>query len=129
MVRQLVKAVALAAAIASSNPAAAQQVTPQASAGMLTCDVSAGIGVIIGSQKRISCAFAPEGPVRREDYDGFITKFGLDLGLTSGGFMVWAVFAETVAGPGFLAGDYVGATGEVTVAAGLGAIFPDPQFS
>ena len=121
MVRQLVKAVALAAAVASSNPAAAQQVTPQASAGMLTCDVSAGIGVIIGSQKRISCAFAPEGPGRREDYDGFITKYGLDLGLTRGGFMVWAVFAETVAGPGFLAGDYVGATGEVTVAAGLGA--------
>jgi hypothetical protein len=35
--------------------------------------------------------------------------------------MVWSVFTNTVAGPGFLAGDYVGASGEVTVAAGVGA--------
>jgi hypothetical protein len=121
MIRHLVNAVALAAAIALSGPAAAQQVTAQVQAGVLTCDVSAGIGLIITSQKRISCAFAPKGPGRREDYDGYIRKYGLDLGLTSGGFMVWAVFTETVAGPGFLAGDYYGASGEVTVAAGLGA--------
>jgi hypothetical protein len=35
--------------------------------------------------------------------------------------MVWGVFTDTVAGPGFLAGDYVGASGEVSLAAGLGA--------
>jgi hypothetical protein len=35
--------------------------------------------------------------------------------------MVWAVFTDTVAGPGFLAGDYVGASAEVSLAAGLGA--------
>jgi hypothetical protein len=35
--------------------------------------------------------------------------------------IVWSVFTNTVAGPGFLAGEYVGASGEVTVAAGLGA--------
>jgi hypothetical protein len=36
--------------------------------------------------------------------------------------MVWAVFTESVVpGPGFLSGDYVGASGEVSVAAGLGA--------
>ncbi len=36
--------------------------------------------------------------------------------------MVWAVFTGTGGfGPGFLAGDYVGATAEATVAAGLGA--------
>jgi hypothetical protein len=50
-----------------------------------------------------------------------ITKFGLDLGATAGCVMVRAVFTETVAGPGFLAGDYVGATGEATLGAGLGA--------
>ena len=89
MVRQLVNTVALAAAIASSDPAAAQQVTAQAKAGVLTCDVSAGIGLIIASQKQISCSFAPEGPGRREDYDGSIAKYGLDVGLTSGGFILW----------------------------------------
>jgi uncharacterized protein DUF992 len=122
MIRNLVSAVGLAAtAIASNGQAGAQQVTPQAQAGVLTCDVSAGIGLIITSHKQISCAFAPKGSGRREDYDGYIRKYGLDLGLTSGGFMVWAVFTETVAGAGFLAGDYYGASGEVTLAAGLGA--------
>src|SRR5690349_13795591 len=104
---------------ASETPKA--PVTSQAQAGVLTCDVSAGIGLIITSKKRISCAFAPKGPGRREDYDGYISKYGLDFGHTSGGFMVWGVFTETVAGAGFLAGDYYGASGEVTIAAGLGA--------
>ena len=35
--------------------------------------------------------------------------------------MIWAVLTDTVAGPGFLAGDYVGASGEASVGAGLGA--------
>jgi hypothetical protein len=104
-------------AIAWAEPMNAQQVK----AGVLTCDVSEGMGYIIGSQKLLSCSLGPEGAGRREDYDGSITKFGLDLGLTRGGFLVWSVFTNTVAGPGFLAGDYVGASGEVTVAAGLGA--------
>ena len=93
----------------------------QVRAGVLTCDVSEGMGYIIGSHKLLTCSFAPEGAGRREGYDGSITKFGLDLGLTRGGFMVWSVFTNTVAGPDFLAGDYVGASGEITVAAGLGA--------
>jgi hypothetical protein len=70
--------------IAWAEPANAQQIK----AGVLTCDVSEGMGYIIGSQKQLSCSFAPEGAGRREDYDGSITKFGLDLGLTRGGFMV-----------------------------------------
>ena len=56
-----------------------------------------------------------------EDYDGSITKFGLDLGIVGGGVMVWAVFTGTVAGPGFLAGDYIGASGEASLGPGLGA--------
>jgi hypothetical protein len=59
-------------------------------AGLLTCDVSAGLGLILGSQKELACAFAPEGPGRHEDYGGVITKFGLDVGLIGGGVMVWA---------------------------------------
>jgi hypothetical protein len=35
--------------------------------------------------------------------------------------MMWAVITDTVAGPGFLAGDYVRASGEASVGAGLGA--------
>ena len=90
----------------------------------MTCNVSGGIGFIVGSQKQISCVFAPDQPSwpsRQEDYDGTITKYGLDLGITGGGKMVWAVFTRTVAGPGFLAGDYVGASGEASLGVGLGA--------
>jgi hypothetical protein len=35
--------------------------------------------------------------------------------------MVWGVYADTSRGYGFLAGDYAGASGEATVAVGLGA--------
>jgi hypothetical protein len=117
IVRYLVVALALGLAVGPAEPVVAQQVR----SGVLTCDVSAGMGLILGSQKLVSCRFSPEGPGRREDYDGSITKFGLDLGLTSSGVMVWAVFTNTVAGSGFLAGDYFGASGEATVGAGLGA--------
>lgn len=100
-----------------SGSSAAQQTR----AGVLTCGVSAGIGLVLGSQKDVSCAFAPEGLGRREDYDGTITKFGLDVGIVGGGVMIWTVFTGTVAGPGFLAGDYAGVSGEASVGAGLGA--------
>ena len=72
-------------------------------------------------QKQVSCSFTPEGEGRREDYDGSISKYGLDLGLTRGSRMLWIVLTNTVAGPDFLAGDYFGATGEATVGTGLGA--------
>ncbi len=120
MLRHAAGFAAVVLAVAWTEPTAAQQTR----AGLLTCNVSAGIGLIVGSQKQISCVFTPDQPswpTRQEDYDGSITKFGLDLGVTGGGVMVWAVFTRTVAGPGFLAGDYVGATGEVTLGAGLGA--------
>jgi hypothetical protein len=113
-------ACALLLALAWAAPGAAQQIR----AGMLTCNVSAGLGFIVGSQKAIACVFKPDqpsSPSRQEDYDGTITKFGLDLGITGGGLMMWAVFTNTVAGPGFLAGDYVGASGEASLGAGLGA--------
>ena len=100
-----------------AEPVNAQQVK----AGVLTCDVSEGMGYIIGSQKLLSCSFNPDGEGRRESYDGSITKFGLDLGLTRSSRMAWVVFTNTVAGPGFLSGDYFGASGEATVGAGLGA--------
>lgn len=117
VLRYFISACAISLALTWSEPAAAQRMK----AGLLTCDVSAGIGYIIGSHKDISCALTPDGSDRREDYDGSITKFGLDVGITGPGRMIWVVFTDTVAGPGFLAGDYVGASAEISLAAGLGA--------
>ena len=50
-----------------------------------------------------------------------MTTIGLDIGVTSGGVIVWTVFADTDRYAGMLAGIYTGATAEVSVAAGLGA--------
>ena len=118
MLRHAIAAAAFLLTVASVDPAHAQRIR----ARLLTCDVSGGMGFIIGSQKAVSCVYAPAQGGPQQVYDGSISKFGLDIGTTSSGVMVWGVFtAETVTGPGFLAGDYFGATGEVTIAAGLGA--------
>jgi hypothetical protein len=89
--------------------------------GTLTCDISGGIGLIITSKKDVTCMFTPSQPGPREVYTGSITKFGLDIGATTGGEMVWAVEAPTTRHFGALAGNYAGATGEATVGAGVGA--------
>ena len=65
--------------------------------------------------------FTPAQPGPREVYTGSITKFGLDIGATAGGEMVWSVFAPSNKHFGALAGRYVGASAEATVGAGLGA--------
>jgi len=117
MLRLAVGAIAVALAVMTSEPAAAQRVR----AGLLTCDVSGGFGFIIGSSKQVSCVFAPDQPGPQEAYVGSFSRFGLDIGVTAAGVMIWAVFSGTTWGPGFLTGDYVGASGEATIAAGLGA--------
>jgi hypothetical protein len=117
MTRYLIAAGVLALALGSSDPAPAQRIK----AGVLTCDVSGGLGFIVGSQKEVSCLFSPDQPGPQEAYVGTITKIGLDIGVTGAGVMVWGVFTETNRGFGFLAGDYVGASGEASLAAGLGA--------
>jgi hypothetical protein len=50
-----------------------------------------------------------------------MTTVGLDIGITTGGVIVWTVFADTDRYAGMLAGRYDGATAEVSIAAGLGA--------
>jgi len=90
--------------------------------GALTCDISGGIGLILGSKKTVACVFTPSAAnAPREVYTGSITKFGLDVGATTGGEMVWSVFAPSSRTFGALAGDYVGGSAEATVGAGLGA--------
>lgn len=111
---------AVTGAIALPGPAMAQQPN-RTKVGTLTCDISGGIGVIVGSKKAVTCLFTPSQPGPREVYSGSITKFGLDVGATSGGEMVWTVFAPSNKKFGALAGDYGGASAEATVGAGVGA--------
>jgi hypothetical protein len=113
-------ALAVAAAVALPAPTMAQA-PDRTRAGTLTCDISGGIGMIIASKKEVTCMFTPSGPGPREVYVGSITKFGLDVGATAGGEMVWQVLAPSTRKFGALAGHYAGASGEATVGAGVGA--------
>jgi hypothetical protein len=113
-------AIALAAVVlaTTASQGLAQQMVR---AGTLTCDISPGVGFVIGSQRQLACVFVPTRGGPREAYVGTVSRFGLDIGATSGGQMVWAVYAPTTRRFGALAGSYGGAGGEATVGAGLGA--------
>jgi uncharacterized protein DUF992 len=117
MFRTLTTATALVLAVLSGSAQAQQRVQ----AGSLTCDVSAGIGLIIGSQRNVSCTFTPAAPGPIEYYTGTISKIGVDIGVTTGGVMVWLVWAPTDRPVGALAGGYAGAAAEASLVAGLGA--------
>lgn len=104
--------------VANGIPALAQA---NVQVGTLTCNVAGGWGFVFGSSKSVRCTFARAGG-RPEHYAGTINKFGVDIGYTQGGVLVWGVFApsESLA-PGALSGNYVGATGSATVGVGAGA--------
>jgi hypothetical protein len=112
---------AFAAVVAILLPIPVSAQANRTKVGTLSCDISGGIGLIIASKKDVTCMFTPSQPGPREVYVGSISKFGLDLGATAGGEMVWAVYAPTTRKFGALAGNYGGATAEATVGAGLGA--------
>jgi hypothetical protein len=121
MLKRILAAAGLAALIA-----APQFVVSDADAasgvniGSLNCNVAGGVGFIFGSSKNISCVFTkPDGTAER--YHGDIDKYGVDIGFTSEGYMVWAVFAPGQVAEGALAGKYAGATADVAAGLGLGA--------
>src|SRR5436189_4052399 len=83
--------------------------------GTLNCDVSGGIGFVVGSQRQVNCLFTPSYPAPPEQYVGTITKVGLDIGFTGAGQLVWSVLQSTSRRRGALAGNYAGASAEATV--------------
>jgi hypothetical protein len=112
---------AVTGSVLATGASLAQIPVEHVQAGTLTCDISGGIGFIIGSQKALNCSFVPTLPGPPEFYSGVINKLGIDLGGTRGGVMVWAVYAPTTRAAGSLAATYVGASAEVTVGGGIGA--------
>ena len=106
------------ALVLGDTPARAQSYLK---AGVLTCSVGPGIGLIITSTKTVSCTFTPDfrGP---EYYGGRIRKVGIDIGVTGATVIVWAVLSSVSGFPvGALAGTYSGVSAEVSVGLGLGA--------
>ena len=114
---------ALSGAALALSVSLMQAVPAQASVrvGVLRCDVSGGLGLIVTSSKDMSCVFrSSRGTSDR--YFGTIRKFGLDIGRTQRGLLVWDVFSST-SGPqrGAMAGDYVGLAASATAGVGGGA--------
>src|SRR3569832_604394 len=115
-IRLLMSAAALVA-LAGSAQAAPRGVK----VGTLTCNVASGWGFVFGSSKDLHCNFRPNGH-QGEHYVGSISKFGVDIGYTEGGVLVWGVFAPSSdVRAGALEGDYAGASASATVGVGLGA--------
>jgi Protein of unknown function (DUF992) len=133
-------ATALTLIIALAAPAAAQtnqrpagpppgapnvavpQFDPSAKVGMLNCNVGPEVGFIVGGRAKLSCRFSPSGPsYAAENYTGEITTVGLDIGVSKGGKLAWAVFMPTNGPPhGALTGDYAGVSGQAAVGVGVG---------
>ena len=90
--------------------------------GELTCNVASGWGFVFGSSKDLHCTFRPSGSGHAEHYAGSISKFGVDIGYTEGGVLVWGVFAPSSdMKASAVQGDYGGATAGATVGVGVGA--------
>ncbi|HKR90477.1 MAG TPA: DUF992 domain-containing protein [Phenylobacterium sp.] len=117
--KKLLSCMALCAALGVGLPAQAAS-GGGVNLGTLSCHVSSGWGLIFGSSRSLKCAFSGRG--RIEDYDGNITRFGVDIGYQRSGVIIWNVFAPTGnLKPGALAGRYGGVTAGAAVGVGLGA--------
>jgi hypothetical protein len=88
---------------------------------MLRCRLNRGIAFVIFGHRSMECSFRPvSGPVQA--YEGAINTVDLDLGVSEGGEFAWAVFGPAGGMPyGALAGEYVGASGDVGIGVGAGA--------
>jgi hypothetical protein len=92
--------------------------------GVLDCAIGGGTGFLFGSSKDLSCTFTPaDKTFAPEAYFGAVNKYGLDIGTTRQTVMQWLVLTplNNIYAPGALAGDYIGASAEVTAAVGAGA--------
>lgn len=90
--------------------------------GMLQCDSTPRVGLVLGSAQSLRCVFRANNSSRQYVYEGRIRRVGIDLGVTSAGTFSWAVFARNSrVGPGTLRGNYVGASGNFAFGPGIGA--------
>jgi hypothetical protein len=107
---------------AFSLPAAAQ--SPNwTQIGSLMCTVTPSVGFIFVGHQPMQCTYTPAlAPAPPQYYDGAINTVGLDIGVSAGSVLGWGVFAPTSGlAPGALAGEYVGATGDLGLGIGAGA--------
>ena len=95
----------IAAALIAAATLTAAAITPvdaqarRVQVGTLACSISAGVGVLVGSQRNVACNFQPDnGPP--EAYTGTMTRVGVDVGFTTAARWSGACSPTRVATPG-----------------------------
>jgi hypothetical protein len=107
--------------LAQASGPEAKQVDVQI--GYLSCHVSSGFGLILGSSRDVNCTYTPTDGKPPQNYRGTINKFGADIGYLQSGVILWTVLAPSNAAPnrtGLLAGNYAGATTSASLGLGAG---------
>jgi hypothetical protein len=90
--------------------------------GVLTCDVSRGIGLFVVEKQKLACTFKPDGGGPTDNYSGSIDQFGIALGGVTAGHLIWGVVAASKGLPaGALAGTYAGVGANASFGVGAGA--------
>ncbi|MFG1429490.1 DUF992 domain-containing protein [Xanthobacter sp. V2C-8] len=109
---------AAALCVLGALPASAQS---RVQVGELRCTLAPNVSFILGSVRDMSCTFqGRKGKTRT--YTGTIRRLGLDVGVSGKGVLVWGVFAPSSSvRPESLRGNYVGASANAAIGAGLGA--------
>jgi hypothetical protein len=104
-----------------ATPANAQAPGPWTKLGMLRCILDPSVGFIITGHESMQCSFTQNAVDHPQAYEGAINMVGLDvISTAAGGVFEWAVFAPTTGTPaGALAGEYVGASGDLGIITGV----------
>lgn len=111
--------VALAGVLIIPLPATAQS---SFQVGTLGCDVSRGVGMIIMEKQTLSCTFKQDAGGAVDLYTGSIDQFGVAIGETAAGHLIWGVLAASKGlPPGALAGSYGGVGANASLGVGGGA--------
>ena len=117
-----IAALALAGVLGTGASVHAESPKAGVKAGILECHVASGFGFIFGSSKDLNCLYSPDNHKNSQRYTGKIQKFGVDIGYTRSGILIWIVIAPTNdVDRGALQGKYVGLSAQATVGLGLGA--------
>ena len=89
--------------------------------GILNCQTTVRLGLIIASRQKLRCQFTPDHGGSPQNYVAHVVHVGPELGLSAEGVMTFEVFASTTALPhGALAGVHRHRTHSGSVAPGFG---------
>ncbi|GAB4576889.1 MAG: DUF992 domain-containing protein [Roseibium sp.] len=114
-------ALVLSGATLLAAPAIAQDKGPGVKVGTLTCAVQEETNFVVGSTATLGCTFEAVGGALAY-YTGTVRDFGLDMGTTTEGTLVWGVLAPSAdMEDGALEGTYGGVTAGASLGAGVKA--------